>query len=109
MGGCNGRSKRHDGSLAPIRMFRVLQFLSVFGETVVDLGASDGRVLASALACGAEKVFGHELPENKACKFVFHAVLKRMDSTSGKGDPSYYSRTARWFPDDIDRVLICLT
>ena len=50
MGGCNGRSTGHDGSLAPIWMFRVLQFLGVFGETVVDLGASDGRVLASALA-----------------------------------------------------------
>jgi hypothetical protein len=109
MGGCNGRSTGHDGSLAPIWMFRVLQFLGVFGETVVDLGASDGRVLASALACGADKVFGHELPENKACKLVFDAVLKRMDSTSGKADPSYYSRRARWFPDDIDRVLICLS
>jgi hypothetical protein len=76
MGGCNGRSTGHDGSLAPIWMFRVLQFLGVFGETVVDLGASDGRVLASALACGTDKVFGHEHPENKACKFVFDAVLK---------------------------------
>jgi hypothetical protein len=105
MGGCNGRSNGHDGSLSPIWMFRVLQFLGVFGETVVDLGASDGRVLASALACGAEKAFGHEHPENKACKFVFDAVLKRMDSTSGKADPSYYTRRACWFPDDIDRVL----
>jgi hypothetical protein len=108
MGGCNGRSTGHDGSLSPVWMFRVLEVLGVFGETVVDLGASDGRVLASALACGADKVFGHELPENKACKFVFDAVLKRMDSTSGKADPSYYSRRACWFPDDIDRVLICL-
>lgn len=108
MGGCNGRTTGHDGSLAPIWMFRVLQFLGVFGETVVDLGASDGRVLASALACGADKAFGHELPENKACKFVFDAVLKRMDSTSGKDDRSYYSRRASWFPDDIDRVLIPL-
>ena len=48
MGGCNGSSNGLDGSLSPIWMFRVLQFLGVFGETVVDLGASDGRVLASA-------------------------------------------------------------
>jgi hypothetical protein len=67
MGGCNGRSTGHDGSLSPIWMFRVLQFLGVFGETVVDLGASDGRVLSSALACGADKVFGHELPASASC------------------------------------------
>ncbi len=94
MGGCNGSTTGHDGGLAPIWMFRVLQFLGVFGETVVDLGASNGRVLTSALACGADKVFGHELPKNKACKFMFDAVLKRMDLTSGKADRSYYWRRA---------------
>ena len=88
-------------------MYRVLQLLDIVGRTVVDLGAGDGRVLASALACCADKVFGHELPENKACKFVFDAVLKRMDATSGNADPSFYSRRARWFPDDIDEVAIC--
>ena len=42
MGGCNGRCKGHDGSLAPIWMFRVLQFLSVFGETVSILAQATG-------------------------------------------------------------------
>ena len=106
LGGCSGRFAGHDGSLAPIWLFRVLQFMGIIGNTVVDLGAGDGRVLASALACGADKVFGHELPENKACKYVFDAVLKRMDATSGNADPYFYSRRARWFPDDIDKVAI---
>ena len=62
-------------------------------------------MLASALACGAEAVFGHELPENKACKFVMDAVLKTMDATSGSPDPSFYSGRALWLPDDINQVV----
>ena len=65
MGGCNGRSTGHDGSLSPIWMFRVLEVLGVFGETVVYLGASDGRVLASALACGADKALDTSFPKIK--------------------------------------------
>jgi hypothetical protein len=32
----------------------------------------------------------HELPENKACKFVMDAVLKTMKATSGSLDPSFF-------------------
>ena len=108
MGGCDGRSAGHDGSLAPIWIFRVLQCLGFVGQRLVDLGAGNGRVLASALACGAEAVFGHELPENKACKFVMDDVLKTMDAshaTSGSPDPSFYSGRALWLPDDINQVV----
>ena len=105
MGGCDGRSAGHDGSLAPKWIFRVLQCLGFVRQRLVDLGAGNGRVLASALACDAEAVFGHELPENKACKFVMDAVLKTMDATSGSPDPSFYSRRALWLPDDINQVL----
>ena len=56
---------------------------------------------STVTACGADKVFGHDLPENKACKFVLDAVLKMMDATGGKAIlinliPSFYSRKACW-------------
>ena len=57
-------------------------------------------VLVSALACGADKSFGYELPKNKACKYVLDAVLKKMDVSSG----NLYSRRAHWVPSDIDKV-----
>lgn len=100
LGGCNGRCAGHDGSLSPIWLFRVLQCLGIMRQIVVDLGAGDGRVLVSALACGADQAFGYELPKNKACKYVLDAVLKKMDVSSG----NLYSRRAHWVPSDIDKV-----
>ena len=65
-GGCDGGVEGHNGSLNPICLFLILQHLDVYGRRLVDLGAGEGRVLASALACGAEGVYGHELPANRA-------------------------------------------
>ena len=48
------------------------------GRNLVDLGAGDGRVMASAMKCGARSVVGYELPANSAHKFVYDAVLRRI-------------------------------
>ena len=101
-GGCDGGVEGHNGSMNPICLFLILQHLDVYGRRLVDLGAGEGRVLASALACGAEGVYGHELPANRAHKFVFDAVLVRMAEAMG----SNFLRNAQWLENDIDKVLV---
>ncbi len=44
----------------------------------MDLGAGEGRVLTSAIRCGANSVVGYELTANSAHKYVFDAVLRRI-------------------------------
>ena len=41
----------------------------------MDFGAGSGRVLFSAVAEGAYRSHGYELPENKGMKYVFDAML----------------------------------
>ena len=65
-GGCDGGVEGHNGSLNPICLFLILQHLDDYGRRLVDLGAGEGRALASALACGAEGVYGHELPATRS-------------------------------------------
>ncbi len=44
----------------------------------MDLGAGEGRVLASAMKFGAKTVVRYELPANSAHKFVYDAVLRQI-------------------------------
>ena len=103
-GGCDGGVVGHNGSMTPFSLVLIFQFLGVCGRRLVDLGCGEGRVLASALMCGAEKVYGHELSANRAHKFVFDAVLVRMARAVGSSDTSVFSRNAQWLEDDIDKV-----
>ena len=107
-GGCDGGVVGHNGSMNPVSLFLILQLLGVYGRRLVDLGASEGRVLASALACGAEAVYGHELPANRAHKFVFDAVLERMAKAMGSTATSIFSRNAQWLENDIDKVFLIM-
>lgn len=104
MGGCDGRSRGFNGSLTPIWLFRVFQMLGIFGQRLVDLGAGEGRVLIAALVCGADRVLGYELPENRGSKNLFDSVLKTMDRNNDDPDPLYYTNRASWQPRDIDQV-----
>ena len=69
----------------------------------MDLGAGEGRVMASALKIGAKSVVGYELPANSAHKYVYDAVLRRIfdriDSNSMASDD-------QWLAKDIDQVFI---
>ncbi len=53
-------------------------FLLFQARNVVDLGAGEGRVLASTKKFGAKSVVGYELPANSAHKSVCDAVLRRI-------------------------------
>ena len=67
----------------------------------MDLGAGEGRVLASAMKFGAKSVVGYELPANSAHKFVYDAVLRRIFAGI---DFNLMASVAQWLAKDIDQV-----
>ncbi len=95
-----------NGSIRAACLVRMLHALNIKGREVVDFGAGDGRVLFAAIAGGASKAIGFELPENKAHKFVFDAVRKKLTSADKVALPSNGSTwsDAEWFPRDIDNM-----
>ena len=72
----------------------------------MDLGAGEGRVLASAMKFGAKSVVGYELPANSAHKFVYDAVLRRIFAGI---DFNLIASVAQWLAKDIDQVSIDLS
>jgi ribosomal protein L11 methylase PrmA len=67
-----------NGRLNVTSLFLLFQATSLHGKNVVDLGAGEGRDLASAMKFGAKSVVGYELPANSAHKFAYDAVLRRI-------------------------------
>jgi hypothetical protein len=81
----------------------MLHALDINGREIVDFGAGDGRVLFAAMAAGASRAVGFELHENKAHKFVFDAVCKRLASANTVVLPNEVAWSdAEWFPRDIN-------
>ena len=64
-----------NGSIRPTPLARVLRALSVKGNELVDFGAGSGRVIFAAVAEGASRSYGFELPENKGMKNVFDSMV----------------------------------
>ena len=71
----------------------------------MDLGAGEGRVMASALKIGAKSVVGYELPANSAHKYVYDAVLRRI-SGFDRIDSNSMASDDQWLAKDIDQVFI---
>jgi hypothetical protein len=83
-------------------LFLIFQALGVRERKLVDLGAGDGKVLASAMRCYARSVVGYELPSNSAHKYIYDAVLRRIFP-----NPIQYNHIkpmAQWMAKDIDKV-----
>ena len=49
--------------------------MDLFGSNFVDAGAGNGAIMACAIAAGAAKATGYELPENVAC------LMSRLEQT----------------------------
>ena len=96
--GCDGKHSGFGGSLSAISMARVFRELDIYGGNFVDFGCADGRVLHAALMSRAFSVVGYELPDNKAQKYIFDAVLSKM--------PPPLINHAKWIPRDIDQVFL---
>ena len=72
---------------------------------VVDFGAGDGRMLLAAIAAGASKAIGYELPGNASRKYLFDAVQKRLKEEFPEGFPW---DNAEWIGRSIDEVISLL-
>ena len=101
--GCDGSTGFGFYGFLNVRsLFHIFQALGVRERKLVDLGAGDGKVLASAMRCNARSVVGYELPSNSAHKYIFDAVLRRIFS-----NPIQYNQIkpmAQWLAKDIDQV-----
>ena len=99
--GCDGSTGFGFYGFLNVRsLFLIFQALGVGGRKIVDLGAGDGKVLASAMRCNARSVVGYELPANSAHKYIYDAVLRRIFPT----DYNTIKPNAQWLAKDIDQV-----
>ena len=73
--GADGGVSGFNGSIRPKPLAEILRALFVKGNELVDFGAGSGRVLFSAVAAGASRAYGYELPVNEGMKCVFDAVM----------------------------------
>ncbi len=103
--GCDGATGfGFNGCLNVTSLFVIFQAIGLRGKRLVDLGAGEGRVLASAMKYGAHWVVGYELPFNSAHKYVYHAVLRRI--YEGIVHFDIVSPCAQWLAQDIDEVFV---
>ena len=77
-GGADGGVAGFNGSIRPKCLAQVLRALGVKDNELVDFGAGSGRVLISAVAEGASRSYGYELPENKGMKYVFDSMASAV-------------------------------
>ena len=77
-GGAEGDSEGLSGSVRAKAYRMIFGYLGVNGNMVVDCGAGDGRMLLAAIAGGASKAIGYELPGNASRKCLFDAVQKKI-------------------------------
>ena len=76
----HGNTAGFYGTVTPHSLYKIFSELDVYGCNFVDFGAGKGIPMGAAMALGASRVFGFELPENKANKMIFDAALNRMAS-----------------------------
>jgi hypothetical protein len=76
----HGNTAGFYGTVTPHSLYKIFSELDVYGSKFVDCGAGKGIPMGAAMALGASRVFGFELPENKANKMIFDAALNRMAS-----------------------------
>ena len=69
-----------NGSVTASSLVKILNSIHVPGHAFADLGAGDGRVILSALAMGANKAVGFELPENLSHCVLFCAARHMLQS-----------------------------
>ena len=82
------------GTVTPHSLYKIFSELDVYGSNFVDCGAVKGIPIGAAImmALGASRVYGFELPENKANKIIFEAAINRMASKNCFNDPSLLHR-----------------
>ena len=85
-----------NGSIRPNPLAKILRALFANGNELVDFGAGSGRVLFSAVAVGASRAYGYELPVNKGMKYVFDAAVRTSANQA--------QDCVEWFGKDISSL-----
>ena len=72
------------GTVTPHSLYKIFSELDVYGGNFVDCGAGEGIPMGAAMALGASRVYGFELPspENKANKIIIEAAINRNPDSS---------------------------
>ena len=104
-GGAEGGSEGLSGSVRAMCYKRIYKHLGINGNMVVDLGAGDGRMLMAAIAGGASKAIGYELPGNASRKCVFDAAQKKLKE---KFPEMFPWDNVEWIGQSIDEVISLL-
>ena len=76
--GIHGNTRGFHGSLTAHSVQKVFNAVDVYGRSFMDIGFGTGVVLAAALASGASKAHGFELPENRANQYIFQAAMRKI-------------------------------
>ena len=95
-GGADGGVSGFNGSIRLNPLAKILRALFVNGNELVDFGAGSGRVLFSAVAVGASRAYGYELPVNKGMKYVFDAAVRTSANQA--------QDCVEWFGKDISSL-----
>jgi hypothetical protein len=80
--------------------------MDIFGSNFVDAGAGNGVPMTCSIAVGAGNATGYELPENDAHRFIFAALMSRLEQTMFP--PGYSVGRVLWKPQDINEVPLYL-
>ena len=100
--GIHGNTRGFHGSLTAHSIQKVFNAVDVYGRSFMDIGFGTGIVLAAALASGASKAHGFELPENRANQYIFQAAMRKICEVPD------FSRRALLNFNDIAKVLLKL-
>ena len=76
-GGAHGNTRGFNGSLTAGSLQKIFHAVDPSRKIFLDIGFGTGVVLAAALAAGASKAHGYELPGNQANRFIFQAAMTR--------------------------------
>jgi hypothetical protein len=104
--GIHGNTRGFHGSLTALSVQKVFDAVDVYERSFLDIGFGTGVVLAAALASGASKAHGFELPENRANQYIFQAAMRKI-SKKLNDIPDFSSRVFLNF-NDIAKVLLWL-
>ena len=104
--GIHGNTRGFHGTLTAHSVQKVFNAVDVYGRSFMDIGFGTGAVLAAALASGASKAHGFELPENRANQYIFQAAMRKISKKLC--DIPDFSRRALLKFNDIAKVLLRL-
>lgn len=103
-GGAHGNTRGFHGTLTAGSLQKIFNAVDPFGKFFLDIGFGTGVVLAAALAAGASKAHGYELPGNQANAYIFQAAMKRWSKQHFHNID--LSRQALLKFNDVEEVLL---